>query len=113
MDNEAERQKYEILQQSQRDMCEQLGSERLTAVVGVPKHMDAPINEIRRMDHPRGRLGGPRPHNLEQLYHETLPMNKALSHSGPSAFGNGLIVSFVAQHHNFYFLIHPGTEVYT
>lgn len=30
----------------------------------------------------------PRSANLEQLYHQALPMDKALSHSGPPVFGN-------------------------
>ena len=30
----------------------------------------------------------PRSANLEQLYHQSLPMDKALSHSGPPNFGN-------------------------
>jgi hypothetical protein len=35
------------------------------------------------------RAGGhPQSCNLEQLYHEALPLSKALSHSGPPAFGD-------------------------
>jgi hypothetical protein len=36
------------------------------------------------------RAGGQHPQscNLEQLYHEALPLSKALSHSGPPAFGD-------------------------
>ena len=105
MDNEAERQKYEI-QQSQRVHqqglhevveAQQLGTERLNAQQPFPR--DAQINESRRMDR---RLVGPRSADLQQLYHEAIPMNKALSHSGPSAFGNGLIVSFIESLFLFY-----------
>ena len=88
LDNEAERQKYEMLQ-----------NQRLQGVVTQPNSTllsgTQQLNS-RKMDPQPStsrRVGGPRPQNLEQLYHEALPMNKALSHSGPSAFGNGLIVS--------------------
>ena len=89
LDNEAERQKYEMLQ-----------NQRLQGVVTQPNSTTLlsgtqQLNS-RKMDPQPStsrRVGGPRPQNLEQLYHEALPMNKALSHSGPSAFGNGLIVS--------------------
>jgi hypothetical protein len=38
------------------------------------------------------RAAHPQSCNLEQLYHEALPLNKALSHSGPPAFGDtGLV----------------------
>ena len=33
------------------------------------------------------RAGHPQSCNLEQLYHESIPMDRALSHSGPPAFG--------------------------
>ncbi len=41
--------------------------------------------------------------NLEQLYHEAIPMDKALSHSGPAMFGNGPLrqVSFSKKKPNF------------
>jgi hypothetical protein len=36
----------------------------------------------------RRAVGHPQSCNLEQLYHEALPLSKALSHSGPPAFGD-------------------------
>ena len=114
MDNEAERQKYEILQAQQHIQPEasdqpnfphqQDSSSSRTDRAGIPNlhqiHQISPINEplsIRnnRMAAADRRVQAPRSANLEQLYHEAIPMNKALSHSGPSAFGNGLIVSFI------------------
>ena len=35
-----------------------------------------------------GRGGQPQSCNLEQLYHESLPLDKALSHSGPPGYGS-------------------------
>ena len=43
---------------------------------------------VRRVGGEEGRRGGhPQSCNLEQLYHESLPMGRALSHSGPPALG--------------------------
>ena len=42
----------------------------------------------------------PRSANLEQLYHQALPMDKALSHSGPPVFGNmplHQVTQFISQ----------------
>ncbi len=74
-------------------------NERLSAL----QRVEAQINEQQqrhqpqplRMENP-SRLH-PRSANLEQLYHEAIPMDKALSHSGPSAFGNGLLQHPVSQ----------------
>ena len=130
MDNEAERQKYELqAERIRQEMNERLGTpseglelrnERLNALQLV----EAQINETSQHIHATsqhnyetshhqrhqrmmaaasennqgfsGTSGGGRPQhprsaNLEQLYHEAIPMDKALSHSGPSAFGNGLL----------------------
>ena len=35
-----------------------------------------------------GRGGQPQSCDLEQLYHEALPLDKALSHSGPAGYGS-------------------------
>ena len=114
LDNEAERQKYEILQAQQHiqpegttDSSNFLQHQDSSARTGgsIPnlhqhQHQSSPINEAlsirnNRMASADRRVQAPRSANLEQLYHEAIPMNKALSHSGPSAFGNGLIVSFI------------------
>ena len=73
-------------------------NERLNAL----RRVESQINELKRMEgqthsgaEPRGAGGRiiqqPRSADLAQLYHEAIPMDKALSHSGPSAFGNGLL----------------------
>ena len=115
LDNEAERQKYEILQAQQHIQPEDIATDHpnflqhqdSSARTGgsIPnlhqhQHQSSPINEAlsirnNRMASADRRVQAPRSANLEQLYHEAIPMNKALSHSGPSAFGNGLIVSFI------------------
>ncbi len=41
------------------------------------------------------RAAHPQSCNLEQLYHEALPLNKALSHSGPPAFGDTGRIGYV------------------
>lgn len=109
LDNEAERQKYELEAERIRDkMNGQLGTpsegleirnERLNAL----QRVEAQINEHLRMaENPStpSRTSGaaPRSANLEQLYHEAIPMDKALSHSGPSAFGNPSGVAGLLQH---------------
>ena len=78
---------------------EETQTERLNAL----RRVESQINELERMEQTKsatassrgpgaGRIGQPpRSANLEQLYHEAIPMDKALSHSGPSAFGNGLL----------------------
>ena len=107
IDNYEERRKYELqAERIREEMQARLGShpdeidsqnERLNAL----RRVDSQINELKRMSTenttqpqiPAGAsarmLQQPRSANLEQLYHEAIPMNKALSHSGPSAFGNG------------------------
>lgn len=72
-----------------------LRTERLNAL----QRVEAQINEQRRMESSSRSSLQPQPRsaNLEQLYHEAIPMNKALSHSGPSAFGNGLLQHPVSQ----------------
>ena len=60
------------------------------------QRVEAQINE-KRMENPSRPQGHPRSANLHQLYHEAIPMDKALSHSGPSAFGNGLLQHPVSQ----------------
>ena len=106
IDNYEERRKYELqAERIREEMQARLGShpdeidsqnERLNAL----RRVDSQINELKRMSEsttqpqiPAGAsarmLQQPRSANLEQLYHEAIPMNKALSHSGPSAFGNG------------------------
>ena len=100
LDNEAERQKYEMLQnQRLQGVITQPNSTLLSGTQPNSATLLSGTQQLnsRKMDPQPStsrRVGGPRPQNLEQLYHEALPMNKALSHSGPSAFGNGLIVSF-------------------
>ena len=72
----------------------ELRIERLTAL----QRVEAQLNEKRMENLPVSRAQGhPRSANLEQLYHEAIPMDKALSHSGPSAFGNGLLQHPVSQ----------------
>lgn len=107
LDNEAERQKYELqAQRIQEEMVSRLGTpnegleirnERLNAL----KRLETQLNELRRppmaMENMAMAVSSrqqphPRSANLEQLYHEAIPMaDKALSHSGPSAFGNALL----------------------
>ena len=90
----------------------EIRNERLNTLARV----EAQINE-KRMENPSRSLQGraeqqgqqsqqasanvqdrhPRSANLEQLYHEAIPMDKALSHSGPSTFGNGLLQHPVSQ----------------
>ena len=59
-----------------------------------PRTMDSePAVATRRAVGPnpgpgRHNVPVPRSANLEQLYHQALPMDKALSHSGPPNFGN-------------------------
>ena len=73
--------------------CVELRNEQsLTAL----QRVEAQINE-KRMENPSRPQGHPRSANLHQLYHEAIPMDKALSHSGPSAFGNGLLQHPVSQ----------------
>jgi hypothetical protein len=72
----------------------------------------APVATARRVtrgggpateDGASGRRGAGHPQscNLEQLYHEALPLSKALSHSGPPAFGDpGTWVSFTFFSHS-------------
>ena len=112
LDNEAERQKYEILQAQQHIQPDEntpnfphqeprIGGNPPN--LQTPHQISSPINEQNPLSRNNRimaaandrRVQAPRSANLEQLYHEALPMNKALSHSGPSAFGNGLIVSFI------------------
>ena len=113
LDNEAERQKYEILQAQQHIQPEDTATDPPNflqhqdssartggSIPNLHQHQSSPINEAlsirnNRMASADRRVQAPRSANLEQLYHEAIPMNKALSHSGPSAFGNGLIVSFI------------------
>ena len=112
LDNEAERQKYEILQAQQHIQPEEntpnFPHQESSRIGGppnlqTPHQISSPINEQNPLSRNNRimaaandrRVQAPRSANLEQLYHEALPMNKALSHSGPSAFGNGLIVSFI------------------
>ena len=73
----------------------ELRIERLTAL----QRVEAQLNEKRMENLPSvsRAQGHPRSANLEQLYHEAIPMDKALSHSGPSAFGNGLLQHPVSQ----------------
>ena len=108
IDNYEERRKYELQAERMREeMQARLGSstsnemdsqnERLNAL----RRVESQINELKRMEGQThsgsassAGAGGriiqqPRSANLEQLYHEAIPMDKALSHSGPSAFGNG------------------------
>ena len=78
---------------------EETQTERLNAL----RRVESQISELERMEQTKSATarGGPgagqrlvqppRSANLEQLYHEAIPMDKALSHSGPSAFGNGLL----------------------
>jgi len=54
-------------------------------VRGKSPNMD---EEAARSRENAGRSVHPQSCNLEQLYHEALPLDKALSHSGPAAFGN-------------------------
>ena len=105
LDNEAERQKYELqAERIRQEMNARLGTpnegvelriERLTAL----QRVEAQLNEKRMENLPSvsRAQGHPRSANLEQLYHEAIPMDKALSHSGPSAFGNGLLQHPVSQ----------------
>ena len=63
-----------------------------TQLTGLGVRMEAGVSSeagARREREP-GR-GGRQPQscNLEQLYHEALPLDKALSHSGPPAYGSG------------------------
>lgn len=52
-----------------------------------------------------GRRAHPQSCNLEQLYHEALPLSKALSHSGPPAFGDtGQGSSWVILNGSFYLI---------
>ena len=106
IDNYEERRKYELqAERIREEMQARLGSstnemdsqnERLNAL----RRVESQINELKRMEgqthsgaEPRGAGGRiiqqPRSADLAQLYHEAIPMDKALSHSGPSAFGNG------------------------
>ena len=57
-----------------------------TARRGGPERRAGPVEEAQV----GGRRAGAHPQscNLEQLYHEALPLSKALSHSGPPAFGD-------------------------
>ena len=86
-------------------MAERLGAsieETQTERLNALRRVESQINELERMEQTKSTgasRGGPvsrvaqppRSANLEQLYHEAIPMDKALSHSGPSAFGNGLL----------------------
>ena len=115
LDNEAERQKLELrAQRVQLEMEQQLGTsthclrrqeERFQAVRRIEQEIEtlSGIESRTMTEHEpqvtsRRVLGSnpgpgrqhhvPRSANLEQLYHQSLPMDKALSHSGPPVFGN-------------------------
>ena len=116
LDNEAERQKLELrAQRVQLEMEQKLGTsgeclrrreERFQAVKRVDQEIEM-LNEAKRTgtmaEHeppvatrrtvgpnpgPGRQNAVPRSANLEQYYHQALPMDKALSHSGPPIFGN-------------------------
>jgi hypothetical protein len=103
LDNEAERQKYELqAQRIHEDMVRRLGTpneglEVKNSRLNGLKRVESQITELKRMEQinqlPAASTRRPQPRsaNLEQLYHEAIPMHKALSHSGPSTFGNGLL----------------------
>ena len=118
LDNEAERQKLELrAQRVQLEMEQKLGTsgeclrrreERFQTVKRVEQEIET-LNEAKRTavtmateseppvatrrtvgpnPGPGRQHAVPRSANLEQLYHQALPMDKALSHSGPPIFGN-------------------------
>ena len=94
----------------------EIRNERLSAL----QRVETQINELRRMENPSrsGQASCPPSSaaaNLGLLYHEAIPMDKALSHSGPSAFGNGLLLQQhpVSHFHFIYKLLNlsPGDIV--
>ena len=70
-----------------------------------------PTSEMRASQSTARTVRQPQSCNLEQLYHEALPLDKALSHSGPPAFGTqslpglageetGSVISFTSSVHS-------------
>ena len=91
----------------------EIRNERLNAL----QRVETQINDLKRMENssrssPQAGMPAALQHpspSLDLLYHEhgsQAAMDKALSHSGPSAFGNGLLQHAVSQfkcshHHPF------------
>ena len=117
MDNELQRQQLEERSaRVQASMLSTLGRpeeaiarrrSRVQALARLDSEMAGLDGE--EVERREGRQGQPRPVqscNLEQLYHEALPLERALSHSGPPALGSlgsleeGSVLSFTSSVHS-------------